>query len=136
MTSFRKIEIDFDVHRAIENERQGFEESENDALRRLLGLPPSTNSTGTRRGGAPWVSGNIELPHGTALRLTYNGMVYEGRIENGKWVVGDESFTTPSGAAGVAVTKKGTRAMLNGWETWQVKRPSDAEWTRLNDLRK
>lgn len=34
----KSIEIDLDVHRAIENGRLSFEESENDVLRRLLGI--------------------------------------------------------------------------------------------------
>lgn len=34
----KKIEIDIEVHRHIENARESFEESENDILRRLLGI--------------------------------------------------------------------------------------------------
>ena len=39
----RSIEIDLEVHRAIENGRSGFDESENAILRRLIGidLPPA-----------------------------------------------------------------------------------------------
>src|SRR4051812_13426101 len=36
MTGFREIEIDIEVHRAIERARLGFGESANDILRRLL----------------------------------------------------------------------------------------------------
>ena len=39
MRQFRTIEIDFDVHKTIENARRGFYESPNGALRRLLKLP-------------------------------------------------------------------------------------------------
>jgi len=38
----KKIEIDIDVHRLIENSRESFDESENDILRRLLGIDPTT----------------------------------------------------------------------------------------------
>ena len=36
MAQFRNIEIDFEVHQLIKNERRGRNESPNDALRRLL----------------------------------------------------------------------------------------------------
>jgi hypothetical protein len=132
---YRKIEIDFDIHRLIENERRGFAESENAALRRLLKLSASPQAKSDPGTGKPWVSGKVQLPHGTELRLIYNGTVYEGRIENGKWVVEGETFSTPSGAAGIAKTKKGGSAMLNGWESWQVKRPEDAHLIALKSLR-
>jgi hypothetical protein len=36
----KSIDIDLDVHRTIEMERRSFEETQNDILRRILGLPP------------------------------------------------------------------------------------------------
>ena len=38
MSEIATIEIDFDIHKRIEMERQSFTESPNDVLRRLLGL--------------------------------------------------------------------------------------------------
>ena len=41
MSTLRSIEIDLDVHKCLEAERQGFDEAPNDVLRRLLKLKPS-----------------------------------------------------------------------------------------------
>jgi hypothetical protein len=138
MTRFRTIEIDFDVHKLIENERRGFAEPPNDALRRLLKLPgamPAAEapSTPPRRG---WSDQGVALPDGTPLRMEYSGKAYEGRIEDGEWVIGGHRFGTPSGAAsGVALTKKGKRAHLDGWKYWHAKRPGDDKWVLIDDLR-
>src|SRR6056297_1141590 len=93
MGQTRTIEIDFDVHRAIELERRDFDESPNEVLRRLLDLAPSApsasvekgrpSSPGSERSGRPWSGKGVELPHGTELRMEYNGQVFLGRIEDG-----------------------------------------------------
>jgi hypothetical protein len=136
MAKFRMIEIDFDVHKCIENERRGFNESANDALRRLLGLgkpslvPASPSKVAQERG---WNDKGIALPHGTLIRMQYNDRTYEGQIVDGNWVIGDKVFDSPSGAAsGVAVTKKGKTTRLDGWKYWQVKQPGDDTWTPLD----
>jgi hypothetical protein len=141
MAHFRAIDIDFDVHRCIENERRGFHESPNDALRRLLKLgepkpaPVTVSSTSPPRQKS-WSDRGVTLPHGTAIRMTYDDRVYEGQIVNGAWVVGNQTFDSPSGAAsGVAVTKKGKLTRLNGWIYWQVKLPGNDSWTSLENLR-
>ena len=79
----------------------------------------------------------VSLPHGTQLRMEYNGAQYVGAIEGGVWSVEGKTFKSPSAAAGgVALTKKGTHTQLDGWEYWQVKRPGDHRWIELNSLRK
>jgi hypothetical protein len=45
----RRIEIDLDVHRAIERARRSFGESENEILRRLLVRPRKPSASGQRR---------------------------------------------------------------------------------------
>ena len=68
--------------------------------------------------------------------MEYNGAQHVGAIENGVWRIEGKSFMSPSGAAGgVAFTKKGTHPSLDGWEYWQVKRPSDHRWYELDALR-
>jgi len=143
MTGTRTIEIDFDVHRLIEIERRGFDETPNDVLRRLLGCEPNNEPvkiTGNKQLATtrqrPWSTDGVTLPHGTSIRMSYNGHIYSGSIQDGFWVVGGEKFTSPSGAAGgVAITKKGTKTKLDGWIYWQVKRPGDTDWTVVQDLR-
>ncbi len=136
----RTIEIDFDVHKAIENERRGFDESPNDALRRLLGLPqgksvPAKNSAAIEK-RKDWADKGVVLPHGTQLRMEYSGRTHAGEIVDGEWVIGGMKFDSPSGAAsGVALTKKGKRTKLDGWKYWFVRRPSEAQWIFLENLR-
>ncbi len=142
MDSLRSIEIDFDIHKMIELERRGFDEPEHLALRRLLKLatseenPKASNSKNSVSPGRPWSGKGVELPHGTELRMEYNGQVFRGKIENGEWVVEGARSKSPSDAAGrAATTKSGTRPSLNGWIYWDVKRPTDADWRALKSLR-
>lgn len=140
MSEFRTIEIDFDVHKAIETERQSFSEPPNAVLRRLLGLSPkpavlktpSNEGVGCRT----WNGEGVVLPHGTKLRMSYNRQQFEGEIIDGAWVISGKTFDSPSGAAGGgALTKDGKHPPLNGWIYWEVKRPSDAAWTRIDSIR-
>ena len=62
---------------------------------------------------------------------------YEGLIVKGEWIIGREKFDSPSGAAsGVAITGKGKKTRLNGWELWEVQRPGEADWVSIGMLRK
>jgi hypothetical protein len=68
--------------------------------------------------------------------MEYNGRVYTGRIDNGRWLVEGKEFKSPSAAAGgVALTKDGRHTSLDGWIYWYVKRPGDANWIALSSLR-
>lgn len=154
MTQMRTIEIDFDIHQMIELERKGFDEPENEALRRLLKLPEKAAATATQPTSAPppvlpgltramnehvkraWSGKGVELPHGTELRMEYNGQVFRGSIDNGIWIVEGKRSNSPSDAASsVAVTKTGTHPSLNGWIYWEVKRPTDSNWRTLKSLK-
>ena len=135
VTELRTIEIDFEVHKRIELERQSFAESPNAVLRRLLQIegPPPT----IPREGRPWAGKGVTLPHGTELRMEYNGRVHTGVIQNGAWVVEGDIYSSPSAAAGgVARTKSGKSTSLDGWIYWQAKRPGDAEWAGIATLRR
>ena len=144
MREMRSIEIDFDVHKAIEAARMSFSETENDVLWRLLKLNgsagvklngPSGAAASAETIGRSWSRKGITLPHGTRLQMQYNGLQHTGVVENGEWVVEGERFKTPSGAAGgVARTKDGKRTTLDGWEYWYVKRPSDTDWIEIRQL--
>lgn len=136
MSTMRATEIDFDVHKKIEAERQSFEETDNDVLRRLLNISehrPKAIIPRTEK--RPWTKRRVTLPHGTELRMEYNGRQYTGEIADGRWIVDGRAYTTPSAAArGVAVTKDGRHTNLDGWRYWHVKRPGDVEWTRIGKL--
>ena len=137
---FKTIEIDFDVHRCIENERRSFAESPNDALRRLLRLPAASGSSKALASPSAvhqgsWSAKGVSLQNGTLVRMDYNQRRYEGAIVDGKWVIGAKSFDSPSGAAsGVGLTKGGRTTRLDGWKYWEVKRPGDENWVLLGSL--
>ena len=138
MADLRTIEIDFDVHKRIELERTSFIETPNAVLRRLLdidGAQPAPQLT-IPAGRRAWASKGVTLPHGTELRMEYNGRVYTGAVENGSWLVEGGHYKSPSAAAGgVARTKGGHRTSLDGWIYWQVKRPGDNDWIGISQLR-
>lgn len=134
----RQIEVDFDVHRLIELERRSFDETENTALRRLLKLGPAADvqrvEAKALRG---WSKGGITLPHGTELRMEYNGLLHVGRIVDGAWEVEGHREKSASGAASaVARTRDGAQVNINGKNYWQVRRPGDTGWSAYADLRR
>ena len=141
MADFRTIEIDFDIHKLIEAARTSFTESPNDALRRILELPPKASvakpDSKASAGERSWSDEGVTLPHGTALVMEYNKRRYEGEIVDGKWVIGGKTFSSPSGAAsGIAITKNGEKTRLDGWMYWEVKQPGESQWKRISALRK
>ena len=135
MTQLRSIEIDFDIHKMIEQERRSFDEAPNDVLRRLLEI--STDATQfPSLPGRPWTGKGVTLPHGTELRMDYNGRLHTGQIHNGVWLVeGKRSNSHSAAAAGVALTRDGRHPSLDGWIYWHVRRPDDDSWVLLKTLR-
>lgn len=101
MSEFRTIEIDFDIHKKIEMERQGFTESANEVLRRLLKIGGQSSRPFIVSNGRSWSGKGVSLPHGTKLRMKYNGCEYSGLIEDGEWLVDGKRFSSPSAAASV-----------------------------------
>jgi hypothetical protein len=134
---FRTIEIDFEVHKRIEAARASFSDSPNDVLRKLLQIEREDQPVpAPAQSGRPWSGKGVVLPHGTKLKMDYNGVTHSGEIIEGAWVVEGRTFKSPSAAAGgVALTRKGTHTSLDGWEYWHVKRPGDARWILSGDLR-
>lgn len=146
----QKIDIDWDIHRLIEAERKGFEEPPYLALRRLLGLPsvdpaarpagaPASTAAPVPLGeGKSWREDGVEVPHGAHARMRYlrGSQVYEGQFLDGQLVVDGHRFETLSAAAiALAVTRKGEKTSLNGWNYWEVKMPGATQWTSLKSLR-
>jgi hypothetical protein len=139
MAEVRTIEIDFDVHKRIELERRSFSESPNAVLRRLLKIGGAASDAGmaAEKDGRPWSGKNVVLPHGTEVRMEYNGRRYTGAILDGRWLVEGKAFSSPSAAAGgVALTKGGQLTRLDGWIYWYAKRPGDTDWIAIRELRR
>lgn len=144
MTETRTIEVDFDIHKLIENERRSFLDSPNQALRRLLGLPEAKHfasatggATENPDGGKPWIGKGVTLPHGTRVRMQYNSIQYCGEISDGQWLVEENLFGSPSGAAsGTAITKDGGKTKLDGWGLWSALRSGDTDWIKIDILRR
>lgn len=143
MGQYKTIEIDFEVHKSIENERRSFDEHPNAALRRLLKLPAVKNTTQTNgqqiQNGRPWTEHGISLPHGTQIRMIYDRgrQKYEGKIEDGHLHFGSRDFDSVSGAASeLALTKKGKKTNLNGWRYFQYRDIVTGRWSSFDDLRR
>jgi hypothetical protein len=140
MREVRTIEIDFEVHKRIEMERQSFSESPNAVLRRLLKIAPEKSSPVQQKpkssSGSSWHRDGVELPHETKLRMYYNNNLSEGVVMNGVWIVNGKAFTTPSEAATtLGITKQGKQTNLNGWNLWEAQLPGANEWMTLAALR-
>jgi hypothetical protein len=137
MGQYQSIEIDFDVHKRIEAERRGFDDSPNAALRRLLKLPEVDEEAAPKPFGRAWSSEGAVLPHGTQVKMDYGQQLIEGEIVDGKWVCEGQTFDSPSAAASaLARTKDGETTSLNGWNYWEAKLPGSAEWRTIRGMRK
>ena len=127
------IDVDFDVYKALMLRRPSEDVTENDVLRELLGLPPSSKSIPAANAPAPgdWVSKGVRFPAGTEFRANYKSQTYLGRVEGGALVLNGERFDTPSAAA-MSITKN----PVNGWTFWECRVPGRATWQILRALRK
>ncbi len=138
MSEFKSIEIDFDIHKLIEAERQNFTETPTTILRRLLKLK-SVNSQGiTKRQTRmhAWSGKGVTLPHGTKLQMKYLQRQYFGEVVDGKWVIDGKVFDSPSGAAsGIATTRSGQSTNLDGWKYWKALLPGEISWKAISRIR-
>lgn len=138
MIGTRSIEIDFDVHKFIETNRNSFDETPNHVLKRVLKIQSKKNNEfavpSTLK--KAWSSKGVSLPHGTQLKMEYGGSQYTGSIENGEWLVEGEKYNSPSAAAiGVARTRQGKKTSLNGWLYWNVQFPNSDRWQPLASIK-
>ncbi len=135
----RSIEIDFEVHKRIEMARTSFSESPNAVLRRLLKLGEPAQQHPQPKplfGGRPWSGKGVTLPHGTELRMKYNGRVHTGAVRDGVWIVEGSAYKSPSAAAGGAArTRNGSQTSLDGWIYWEARRPGETRWVPISSLR-
>ena len=85
-TECRSIDIDFEVYQLIVLEKRGFHESDNAALRRLLGLD-CRHPNQRKEDGVSWSRQGVVLPAGTRLRMVYGDIEHNGVVVGGKWKV-------------------------------------------------
>jgi hypothetical protein len=145
MSNFTQIEIDIEVYKAIEVARSSFSETSNELLRKILGLQSAPvvttqhNTFENLKAQQAWFGQGVELPHGTQLRMDYNGNIYTAEIIRGRWYVDGVALEekTPSGAAIAAVeAATGKRVSLNGWVNWEAKLPNGNRWRKISEMRK
>ena len=78
----------------------------------------------------------VELPHGTLLRFTTNGIQHNAMIDNGQWLVNGKKVNSPSVAANMVGKKKdGKPCHLNGWDWWEALLPGKKRWTAIKAMR-
>ena len=136
----RPIEVDIDVYRFIEGKRTSFAQSHNDILREIAGLSPATagglNSISDPSEGRSWTGKGVSIPHGTKIRMSYNGKTHLGYIVNGAWHVDGAIYRSPSAAAGGAArSKQGHPVSLDGWIYWEAQLPGSNRWVQISTLR-
>ena len=153
------ISVDHEVYKKIFNAKQTGEESDNDALRLLLGMGrgasdfrPITASSGANGAlpalpsqGEPlssipkgsWVRQGVVLPPGTELRMERGGRPHLGEIKDKRWVFYEQPFKSPSAAAlYIARDICGEDAVaFNGWLFFDVRLPHEKNWQPLHSLR-
>ena len=129
-----QIEIDFDVWKALTNLRDSEDTTFSDVLRKVFKLDATTHATKAIP-RAEILTGasfkGILLPDGTLLRVTYKGRMYTAEIKNGRWVDHEGNIRSSPSEAARAISN----TQVNGWRFWEVKRPNDGRWRRLDMLK-
>jgi hypothetical protein len=148
----QEILIDFEVFKALTAKRLNERHTYNDVIRELLDLdslleaqepiegffddsgPVKDHAFGVGSllsGSTGFSARGIFLPNGTAIKANYKQRQYTAKIESGQWISADgKAHSSPSAAA-----KSVTGSNVNGLRFWQVKRPNDVEWHRLDLLK-
>lgn len=128
----RTIEIDTDVQQVIESARRDYDESENDILRRLLGIADGLSRPVPAPGNVPgaWHRKGVTLMPGTELRMRIEDRVHHGFVRSAKLWFDGRPFASPSRAATyLADTPR------NGWLSIEVRPRGWKRWVLLEVLR-
>lgn len=128
----RRIEIDTDVQQLIESARRDYNESDNDILRRLLGLADGVPRLAPSPGNVPgaWHRKGVTLLPGTELRMRLEERVHHGFVRSGKLWFEGRSFDSPSRAATFVAD-----GPLNGWMAIEARPRGWKQWVVLDVLR-
>lgn len=130
--SMKKIEIDVEVHKAVEARRTSFDQNPNDILREVFKLERAANTqpaeTANKR--ATWTTKGIQFEVGDKLQAQYKGQTYEAQVEVDGIRVNGELRKSPSSAAN-AITGTG----VNGWKFWKYLDRERGTWRYISKLR-
>ncbi len=132
--SMQSIKIDLEVYKIVESKRDSFEESPNDILRRLLGLPSLLEESKTQEANDDrqgWAVGGVFIRKGTPIRSSYKGHVVKAAVVHGGLEFNGKKYTSPSGAA-----MEATGNNVNGWRFWEYLDQDSGIWRQLDFLRK
>lgn len=125
------IDVDFDVFKTLTNLRENEAMTYNDAIRRLLSLPPTPTPARQPDAAGDWITKGVRFPSGTELRAPYRGQMVLAKVSDGALVLNGKRFTSPSGAA-VSITG----GPVNGWTFWEFRTPGTSTWRSINSMRK
>jgi hypothetical protein len=123
-----RIDVDFEVFKELTVRRASESVTYNDVIRELLGLRNEVATTPKPNG--MWIYRGVQFPDGTQFRATYKGTTYTAEVRGGSLMLNGQRQTSPSAAAS-SITESNT----NGWDFWEVKRPGDASWRIMKQLR-
>jgi hypothetical protein len=136
MKAVKTIEIDLDLHKAIEANRRAFEERENDILKRMLAIQMKGDDQSgiesrqdQKREG--FYSKGVFLPKGRVLRGERNGISYEAEVtvKGIEWK--GKLYPSLSAAASTA-----TGTSTNGWIFWHYVDEFTGKMVSCRTLRK
>jgi hypothetical protein len=134
------IEVSTELYRALQSVGVVFEDkSPEDVIWRLIKdrqareIKPLAASQVLAVGGL--MAKGVLIPNGLKLRFKYKGHVVPAEVRDGRILVGDVAFGSPSSAAEAAAAALGwSRRSLNGW--WYMEYEDKGTWKRLDSLRK
>ncbi len=138
-----QITIDAEVFLEICTQKQNGE-SENNALRRILGLdrivPVIDVPENDKIINKSWTYKNTYLEAGTKLRIQYNGGLFNDiKIANSTIIVGDKACISPSEAVCAAIRQLSNDPYkvvnINGWSYLEFWDNSRNKWRKLNEIR-
>lgn len=129
---FTKIDIDVEVHKAMEARRASFQQTPNDILREVFGLGKAkpAQAPPAEKPNKYWAPKGVPFAPGTVLQAHYRGRTMEGTVEAGGLRVRNKLFATPSAAA-CAVTNNN----VNGWRFWKYFDEQRDKWRYITELR-
>lgn len=124
------IDVDFEIFKALTSRRQSEADTYSDVIRRLL--PDSTPVPAARVANKKAATfKGVSFEDGTQFRANYKGRTFTAEIKDGVWVDADGTTRNSPSEAAVKITKKN----WNGWRFWHCKRPGEATWRLIDELR-
>lgn len=132
MKKFKEILISLEVAKAIYNDKQSFDESEDSVLRRKYRLPSTGESyVEDAKDSRPLVCKGGYIPNGVRLRARYKSRIWNAKVENARiYIEGDpQPYYSPTDAA-FSITK----GNVNGWRFWEYQTES-GQWKILSSIR-